>query len=177
MPRSVTTRHILLDLALLFCGVREARPQAPVAVTLTPTPAPAAAEPGVTLIGLTGTNFPAGTILAASVIVTLRPTAAGSPANATVTTPATSVTTVVGTTRRVTFTVPATVKLIAPATYAVMIAGSTSIGTRFDSSNSATLTINPAASLVIVSPNSGNLGQTINVAITGQFSNFLQGST
>jgi RHS repeat-associated protein len=129
------------------------------------------------VIGLTGANFPAGTILPASVTVTLKPTAAGSPANATVTTPATAVTTVIGATRRVTFTVPAAVKLPAPASYSVTISGTTSTGTLFASSNSATLTINPAASLVTVAPNSGNLGQTLNVAITGQFSNFLQGST
>src|SRR5262249_11382024 len=61
-------------------------------VTLTPTATPAVGQPGVISVSVTGSGFPSGTILPASVTVSLAP-ASGGPA---VTTPATAVTTIVG---------------------------------------------------------------------------------
>jgi len=170
---SVRLCHLILGLAILAWGAWEGRAQSPLAVTLLPSTSPTAAEPGVTNLSVTGSNFPAGTIPAANVTVTLKPTGGG----ATVTTPATAVASVVGTTRRVSFTVPGSVSVAAPAAYAATIAGTTSTGTAFASSNSAALTVNPAATIIIVAPNSGTQGQTLSVAVTGSYSNWLQGST
>ena len=141
--------------AFLCYGAQEAGTQSPAGVTLLPSASPSVAEPGVTSISVTGSNFPAGTIPAANVTVTV--TVGGG--NSAVTTPATAVTTVVGTTRRVSFTVPGTVSVSAPASYVVTIAGSTFAGTLFASSNAAALTVNPAASVSTVVPNTGQSGQ------------------
>ena len=164
--------RLFLGAALLFYGAEEARPQSPVAVTLLSTTSPTVGEPGVTNVSVTGSNFPTGTIPAANVTVTLTP--ASGPA---VNTLATAVAAVAGTTRRVSFTIPASVSVPAPAPYMVTITGTTSTGTAFQSSNSASLTVNPAASISTVAPNSGPAGQSLSVAVTGQYSNFLQGST
>ncbi len=158
---------------LLMAAVQDADAQSPVSVTLTPTTSPAAGEPGVTNISVTGSNFPSGTITPASVTVSLAPT----PGGAAVTTPATSVTTVVGATRRVSFTIPASVKVAAPTSYSVSISGATTTNVAFASSNTAALTINPPASLTGVTPNTGQVGQSLSVAVLASFSNFLQNST
>src|SRR4026209_2995323 len=74
-------------------------------VTLAPSTSPAAGQPGVTVMNLIGSGFPSGTILAASTNVRLQPAAGG----AAVTTPASVVTAVVGSTRRITFMIPGSV--------------------------------------------------------------------
>jgi hypothetical protein len=65
---------------------------------------------------------------------------------------------------------------VSPVPYVVSLSGSTSSGQSFVSSNSATLTIAPAASISIA-PITGSPGQALAVTITGQYTNFLQGST
>ena len=159
---------------MLLASSQETRSQSgPVAVTLTPTTSPAAGEPGVTNISVTGSGFPTGTILAANVTISLKPSASG----AAVTTPATTIATVAGSTRRASFTVPASVQVSAPTAYTVSLSGTTSTGVAFASTNTAALTINPVATLTSVNPNTGQAGQSLTVAITGSFSNFLQGAT
>jgi len=174
MSRFATPIHrLFLALALLFSGAEEGRSQSPVAVTLFPSASPSAGAPGVTNLSVTGSNFPTGTIPAVNITVTLTPTSGGAAVN----TKASAVATVVGTTRRVSFTIPASVSVPAPAPFAVTISGATSAGTAFQSSNAASLTVNPVASISTVAPNNGQTGQTLTVAVTGLFSNFLQGST
>ena len=150
---------------------------APSAIVLNPVTSPTAAEPGVTLVNLTGTGFPAGAITPAQVTVTLTPSATGSSPAMKATT--TAVTTIVGTTRRVTFQVfpsdPAQ-NVQSPTNYAVSLAGSAN-GTAFGSSSPALLVINPPATLTSISPASEAPGQALTVNLTGQFSNFFQGST
>lgn len=145
------------------------------AVTLAATASPTAGQPGVTAINLTGSNFPSGTINAPQVTVTLEPaTVGGGP---TATTAATSIATIVGTTRRVGFTIPNALTFAAPASYLVSIAGITTTGLAFASSNKSALTVNPPASLLSVTPNSGNTGQSLTVTLATGYTNFVQGST
>ena len=165
---------LFLGLALLLFAAQEPRAQSPVAVTLLPGTSPAAAEPGVTTIAVTGSNFPAGTIPAANVTVSIAKAGGIGPTTGV---KATAVATVTGTTRRVTFTVPSTISVVIPTSYVISIAGSTSTGVAFSSSNSAAMTVNPAASLSGVTPATGQPGQTLSVSVTGVFTNFLQGST
>src|SRR5262249_34452686 len=81
-------------------------------VSLSPSASPSSGQPGITTINVTGSNFPSGTINPGQVQVTLQP-AGGSPAQAS-TTSATAVTTIAGTTRRVTFTIPASISVVTP---------------------------------------------------------------
>ena len=142
-------------------------------VTLSPAASPAAGQAGVTSISVTGSGFPTGTITPANTTVSLQPAAGG----AVVSTNATGVTTVVGSTRRVTFTIPGSVVVSAETAYLVAVSGTVSEGGTFTSSNKATLTVNPGASISSVAPNNGQAGQTVSVTITGLFTTFVQGST
>jgi len=168
--RASTPRFLFVVLLAAQNGQTQS---APIPITLTPTTSPSAGEPGVTAISVIGSNFPAGTITPAGVTVRLTP-AAGGPA---VTTAASAVTTVIGTTRRVSFTIPASIKVAASTSYTVSLSGATTTGTAFVSSNTASLTVNPGASVSNINPTSGQQGQTLSVAVTGLFSNFVQGST
>ena len=150
-------------------------PAATTAVTLSPVTSPAAGQPGVTLINVTGSNFPSGTISPSQVTVSLSPVSTGTGASGTVS--ASSVTTIVGSTKRITFQIPLSINVPVPTPYAVSISGTTTTGNAFASSNTAALTINPAASIQSVTPNTGTPGQSLTVTITGSFTNFLQGST
>src|SRR5207247_2959943 len=94
------------------------------------------------------------------------------------TTKATSVTpTMGGNARQITFLIPSSVNIQNPTPYLVSISGVTSTGVAFASSNTASLTIIPAASLVSVVPISGQQGQSLAVTITGRFTSFRQGTT
>ena len=134
--------------------------------------APKAAQPGVTTVNLTGSNFPSGTIAPNQVTVNLQP-ATGGPA---LTAVVSAVTTLFGTSRRITFQV-AGPNVTSPTAYLVSISGTTGTGGSFVSSNQAALKINPAASVVSLIPNSAGPGQSLAVGITGLFTNYLQGAT
>lgn len=162
-------RCLSFVLASCALGSLEAQTQ----VTLSPTASPSSGAPGVTSINVTGSNFPTGTITPANVNVILTPALGGTP----VTSQATAITTIVGSTRRVTFTIPATITVPTPTLFNVSISGTTTTGTTFASSNTASLTINPGASISTLNPASGPQGQTVSVAITGQLTNFVQGAT
>ncbi|MGH9354070.1 MAG: hypothetical protein ACRD2G_18225, partial [Terriglobia bacterium] len=113
-------------------------------VTLSPTASPSAGQAGVTVVSVLGSGFPSGIIPAASVSVSLQAATAGAGPSGTAT--ATVVTTIIGTTRRVTFQIPQSIGVAAPTPYRVSIGGSTSTGITFASGNSAALTVNPPAS-------------------------------
>jgi RHS repeat-associated protein len=149
--------------------------QTPASVTLSPLTSPTAGQPGTIVVSLTGNNFPAGTINPADVTVNLEPTTAGQ--GATVQAKATSVTLVVGTTRRVTFVVPASLVFQTPTAYLASLSGSTASGVAFVSGNKAAITINPPAQIASISPNSGSPGQLATVTLVSQYTNFVQGST
>src|SRR5688572_24338350 len=98
-------------------------------VTLQPATSPSAAPPGVQLVNVTGSNFPAGTIPPANVTVTLSPSTPGAGPGGTAV--ASAVQTLTGTARRVTFQVPANIVVASPVAYRVAIAGTTSTGVAF----------------------------------------------
>ena len=135
-------------------------------VTLSSTTSPAAGQPGVTTMSVTGSGFPAGVIAANLVTVSVTPLAGGPPMTAV----ATAVTTIAGTTRRVTFSFTGA-NVDVPSQYRVRVAGP-----GFTSANMAAMTLNPASN-VTMSPSSSGTGRSQTVAITGTFTNFLSGST
>src|SRR5690349_15907108 len=107
-------------------------------VTLNASASPGTGDPTLTNINVTGHGFPGGTIPPANVTVTLSPTTVGG--GPTGMTPALSVTVISGSTERVTFRIPKAINVPAPTSYQVSIAGTTSTGNAFQSSNSAALT-------------------------------------
>ena len=104
-------RRLALLLLALACGAALGA-----VVTLQPSAAPSEARLGAT-VSVTGSGFPSGTITAAQVQVTLNPAAAGAGPARTVA--ASAVTLIVGTTRRVSFQIPADLILPAPTPYRV----------------------------------------------------------
>jgi hypothetical protein len=156
-------------LAVLFCPLLAT---AQTAVTLLPA-SPTSGLPDVTVKYLTGSGFPPGTIQATEVAVSLKPSAGGT----VVTTPSSAVAVIVGSTRRVTFTIPASISVAAPTAYAVSISGTTTTNAAFASTNTAALTVNPGAQVLSAAPATGYTGQTLSVTITGAYTNFVQGST
>ena len=142
-------------------------------VKLNGSTSPTSGQAGLTTVTVTGSGFPSGTILPASVTVTLTPQAGGTA----VTTAATSVTPGAGTSNTIGFLIPASISVTAATVYEVSIAGQTTGGTAFQSSNSSALTINPPSSIASLSPNNGLQGQTVSVTITGKYTNFVNGVT
>ena len=165
--------HLAIPAALIAALAVAVTLCAQTAVTLTPTATPAAGQAGVTSITLTGSGFPAATALPANTSVKLEPAAGGTA----VSTNPTTVATVVGTTRRVTFLVPSSINVTSPTAYLASVAGTASDGTAFASTNKASLTINPPPAITGISPALGQAGQRLLVAISGQFTNYLLGST
>jgi hypothetical protein len=131
--------------------------------------APAAAEPGLTTVRLLGSGFPTGmTVNPANIQIQLAPQGGGSATQVT----ATQYQAIVGTTARVAFLVPASLSPTTPTVFTASLSDTTD---GFSSSNSATFTIDPLASISLVSPNSAQQGQTVSVTITGSYSGFLSG--
>jgi hypothetical protein len=150
-----------------------AAPALAAAVTLSASTSPSSGQPATTNINVTGSGFPSGIIPAWNVTVTLQPSGAG----ASVTTTATSIRTIAGTVREISFQIPTAVTVTVATPYQVSIAGTTSTGVPFSSANTSALTVIPAASIVSVSPNTGQPGQTLSVTITAVGTNFIPGST
>lgn len=176
LVRAGSHRLLYGGLLLTTMGMAQVPGTPSAAITLAPATLPTAAAPGVTPVNATGTGFPSGTITPAQVRVSLQPEAAGPAMVAAVS----SVTTLTGTSRRVTFQVspanPAQTVQV-PTVYRVSLAGTTVEGAPFASSNTSALTINPPASIVSLAPAAGSPGQSLTVTITGAFSNFFAGST
>lgn len=151
----------------LPCGCFELCAQT--TVTLVPAASPSSGQAGVTTVSVLGSGFPSGTIPPANVQVTFGCTKA--------TTTASAVQILYGSTERVTFTVPAAASVTSPTACPVSITGSTSGGATFSSGTPATFTLNPPAQIVSIQPNSGAPGQTLQVTLTGLYTNFVQGAT
>lgn len=141
-------------------------------VTLSSTTSPASGDPGLTTFNVTGSGFPTGTIPAANVALTFyndgSVVAYGT---------ATSVTTIAGTVRRVSFQIPAyfSNQFYAP-TFQVAIAGTTSTGAGFSSSNMASLTVAVPA-ISAINPSTSLPGKTLSVSIVGAGYLFVPGVT
>ena len=131
---------------------------------------PAAAQPGAT-VTITGNTFPAG-VVAANVTANFAPVTNG--AGPTVNAPLNTLVTVFGTTRRAVLTLPVGLVVAASTPYNVTLS---SASPAFTTALAGNITINPTATLLSANPASGRLTQTIDVALTGSFSNFFQGVT
>jgi hypothetical protein len=111
-------RRMLSPVLLLLLGLTLSATDARAAVNLALWTAPDNGTAGVNTVNLTGSGFPSGTITPSNIVVTLAATCGG-PALAT--TSATSITTVVLSTKRVGFLIPGT---LAAGTYNVSISDS-----------------------------------------------------
>jgi Putative Ig domain len=134
----------------LLCLAASSLLQATTMVTLNPAAVPATADLLVTNVNVIGHGFPSGTIPPANVTVSLNPTTPGGGPSGT--TAAVAVKVISGATEAVTFRVPKSILVAAPTSYQVSIAGSTSGGSTFQSSNSASLTVNPPLRILTASP-------------------------
>src|SRR5437879_362507 len=144
----------------------------PTAVTLTSPTSPGVAQPGVTMVNLTGSGFPSGIVTPAQTMVNLAPATSGPAESAKIT----AATLITGTTWRVTFQVMGP-NVASPTLYKVSLSGTPSLGTPFASSNTASLPINPPAAITLLNPASGGSGQSLAVSITGQYTNYVNGAT
>src|SRR5689334_807399 len=115
------TRQLLIVIALLLARPILLKSQTEIKLNVATTPS--SGQPG-TNVNVTGSGFPSGTILADNITVSLSP-AAGGPA---VTTPAISITTVLGTSRRISFPIPTSIAVASPTNYVVSISGTTTAG-------------------------------------------------
>jgi hypothetical protein len=162
---------VFLSGSLLLAGIAAAVTQ----VTLSNLAQPTSGQALVGSVSVTGEGFPRGTIPPANITVTLQPaTIGGGPTGAT---QAASVSIISGTKERVVFQIPASIAVSTPTAYRVTIAGHTSTGVQFKSRNSSALTVNPSSRITLLSPNQANAGMTLSVAITGLYTNFIQGDT
>jgi hypothetical protein len=148
--------------------------QTPTQVTQTPTSSPTSGQPDVHPITVTASGFPAGAIDAAAVAVLLTPSSLAGPPTVT---RATRVVSAGGTTRRVTFTIPTALAVMAPTSYQVTFGGTTATGNAFHTQNAATLFVNPAAAIVSLNPVSGLPGEQLTITLDAEYTNFVQGST
>lgn len=146
----------------------------PLPISLAASTSPATAQPAVTVVTLTCSGLPSGTITAASLNVTLQPgQGAKGPA---LTTQVSGFAALPVSGGRISFKVNGP-NVSAPTPYLVSVSGSTATGTSFASSKPASLTINPPAQIVSIAPSAAQPGQTLQVMITGQYTNYVQGST
>ena len=98
------------------------------AVTLSGATAPSTGVSGITNVNVTGSGYPAGTILPAAINIHLAATCGGAPA---ANTTALSIVTILGTSRRVQFQIPA---VLPTGTYFVSLDGATTTAVPFASS-------------------------------------------
>ena len=77
----------------------------------------------------------------------------------------------------ITVTVPSSLRPAAPAGYNVSLSGLDSSGAKFSSSNAASITIDPPASIASIAVASAHAGQTLTVTIAGHFTKFKEGAT
>jgi len=135
---------------------------------------PNSGQAGITSIGLTANGFPSGTPASPSnVQITLTPTGGGTALNIT----PSSVTNVSGGVQ-LTFQLPGAAGTgpASPTLYNVSLSDTTDGG--LSSGNTLPFTENPAASISLLSPNSGFQGATNEmITISGSFTNFVQGTT
>ena len=170
-----TTVLLKLSLILFLAGSVGLRAQTtPAAITLAATTSPAAVQPGVTVVTLVISNPPSGTITPANLRLAIELAAgvSGPSLSATVTAYAT----LLPAGGRITFQVTGP-NVAAPTPYLVSVSGTTSTGIAFASSKPASMTVIPPAQILSVVPASGQPGQTLQVTITGQYTNYVQAST
>jgi len=103
-------------------------------VKLNAVTSPSSGTAGTSTVSVTGSGFPSGGIAPANVLVSLATSCGGSPTTAV----ATTVTTIIGTTDKVSFAIPGSV---AAGTYYVSLSGSSNGGVSFSSGTCSTLQV------------------------------------
>jgi RHS repeat-associated protein len=160
---------------ILTLGVPRLQAQgSPVAIVLAASPSPSTAQPGVTVVTLVTSSMPAGSITAANLRVTLQAASGSTGPALTAQVSAYAALPVNG--GRITFQVQGP-NVNSPTPYSVSVSGTTSTGVAFASTKPAILTVNPQAQLLSITPSAGQPGQTVQVSLTGQYTNYVQGST
>ncbi len=160
---AVGRRRSRLALAVFVCTAPAWAQQPP--VTLSQATSPAAGQPGVTTMSVTAAGIPSS-VTTSQLTLSLTPAATGPAMTATIT----SVTKLTGSSTRISFRFTGP-NVTAPATYRMRL-----LGPNWTSVNTASMIVNPPAS-VTLNPASSQAGRTLTVAISGQFTNFLSGST
>lgn len=168
-------RFLIPTLAAAILVFYGAAVSAQTQVSLSPSASPTAGQAGVTSINVTGSNFPTGTISPSQVQISVRSATAGAGPAGSAT--ATAITTIIGSTRRVAFTLPSSLVVTSPTSYVVSLSGTTTSGVLFATRNTASLTVNPPAFIASSTPSSALPGQSLTVVLTGGLTDFLQGST
>lgn len=164
---------ILAAWALALPAPLEAQ-TSPAVITLAQTPSPAVAQPGVTVLTLVASGMPAGVITPANLNVTLQ--VASPTTGPALTAQVIAYAAIPGGGGRITFQVQGP-NVSTPTPYSISASGSTSTGVAFASGKAASMTINPAAAIASISPATAAPGQSLSVTITGQYTNYVQGST
>ena len=137
---------------------------------------PSRGIPEVTQITLTGIGFQDGILESNDVLISLAPEPRS--AGPSESTHPTSVTSVGDRTRRLSFVIPLSIAVAKPSEYRVKISGRYCDGRSFNTVNWANLTVEPLPpALSSVSPNSGEPGSSLSVAVTGKFTHFVTGKT
>jgi len=128
---------------------------------------PSSGQAGITNVTIRGTGFPGGMILPGSLTVQLTPNKGGP----VVTTPAFPMTRFGGERQAVSFVVPTSISVTSPTQYEVSLSGTALNKEQFTSVNTLTLTVNPPPGITL-STTTGAAGQTVQVDITGTYTNF-----
>lgn len=168
-------RRVLFSTSILFIAT-DCSGQ----IKLNSSTAPTQGQAGLNLVSVTGSGFPTGTILPGNVTVALSP--APPAVGASATTEATAIQTIIGSTRRVQFLIPASLVTNASTPYLVSISGTTSAAVNSSSTNAATLQIIPPP-VISLNPSSGQPGTAFSVQISvtntgaGANAGLAQGST
>ena len=166
---------VLAALILELIPVAPARAQSSAVITLSAATTPTTGQAGVHIVSVLGSGFPAGAIDPAAVTIRLAPVppAVGPSAQ----TRASTLTTVVGSSRRASFLIPSSLVVTNPTSYQVTLDGVTAAGTPFQSGNASLLFLNPPAVILSATPNGAFQGETTAVALVTQYTNFVQGIT
>ena len=173
--KSLLPRIYLLGLIVLALNAPMLKAQTtPVTITLAATTSPAMAQPGVTVLTLVASNIPAGTITPSSLTVTLQVASGSTGPN--LIAQVNAYAGIPGSGGRITFQVQGP-NVTAPTPYSASVSGNTSTGVSFASSKAAAVTINPPAQILTITPASAPPGQALQVTITGQYTNYVQGAT
>ena len=141
---------------------------AQVSVTLAANTIPAAGVPG-TSMAVAGSNFPTSTILPNGVALRFAPAVSG--AGPTITADSFAVSPNFNGTRQVSFLIPSSLVFATSTPYVVTLAGETTDGISFSSSNSSALTVSASPNATPIA-NAGsnqavNMGATVNLDGTG----------
>jgi hypothetical protein len=161
MPKTLVKKLLPIASLMMMIGIAQAQ------VNLSGI-SPSSGQAAVTTIYLTCNGFPVGTPASPS-NVTITLTGGPAPLNIT----PSRVINMGGAFRRLVFTLPDPPPL-SPVALTVSLSDPTD---GLSSANTLPFTENPAPSISLLSPNNGNQGAMVSVGITGNFTNFLQGST